>query len=77
MTNENLRLAAKEKMTDSHCIYTSFISPEILCKIFAVLSYQINRKDEREVQGGGGGVVGGKLVFNAVRFKNVDEHKLA
>lgn len=55
MTNENLRLAAKEKMTDSHCIYTSFISPEILCKIFAVLSYQINRKDEREVQGGGGG----------------------
>lgn len=76
MTNENLRLAAKEKMTDSHCIYTSFISPEILCKIFAVLSYQINRKDEREVQGGGG-VVGGKLVFNAVRFKNVDEHKLA
>lgn len=56
MTNENLRLiAAKEKMTDTHCIYTSFISPEILCKIFAVLSYQINRKDEREVQGGGGG----------------------
>lgn len=76
MTNENLRLAAKEKMTDSHCIYTSFISPEILCKIFAVLSYQINRKDEREVQGRGGGG-GGKLVFNAVRFKNVDEHKLA
>lgn len=76
MTNENLRLAAKEKMTDTHCIYTSFISREILCKIFAVLSYQINRKDEREVQGGGGGV-GGKLVFNAVRFKNVDEHKLA
>lgn len=76
MTNENLRLAAKEKMTDTHCIYTSFISPEILCKIFAVLSYQINRKDEREVQGEGGGV-GGKLVFNAVRFKNVDEHKLA
>lgn len=75
MTNENLRLAAKEKMTDTHCIYTSFISREILCKIFAVLSYQINRKDEREVQGGGG--VGGKLVFNAVRFKNVDEHKLA
>lgn len=55
MTNENLRLAAKEEMTDTHCIYTSFISPEILCKIFAVLSYQINRKDEREVQGGGGG----------------------
>lgn len=57
MTNESLRLAAKEKMTDTHCIYTSFISPEILCKIFAV--------------------VGGKLVFNAVRFKNVDERKLA
>lgn len=55
MTNENLRLAAKEKMTDTHCIYTSFISREILCKMFAVLSYQINRKDEREVQGGGGG----------------------
>lgn len=76
MTNENLRLAAKEEMTDTHCIYTSFISPEILCKIFAVLSYQINRKDKREVQGGGGGV-GGKLVFNAVWFKNVDEYKLA
>lgn len=74
MINENLRFVVKEKMIDIYCIYIFFIFLEILCKIFVVLSYQINRKDEWEVQGGGG--VGGKLVFNVVWFKNVDEYKL-